>query len=144
MTKTLSKFKECVDNEKDGILYANLNQTIAQTHRLTSSGTRYKVQFQNIDRQFKPLITKRNEGWIFCEHDFAQLEYRVAVWLGNDRAGRNDIKLGVDAHGYTASIIFGGHFEAPKYNIQIPNKFQIPIINVQNVWDFKFRSLLFI
>lgn len=117
MSKTLSKFKECVDNEKDGILYANLNQTIAQTHRLTSSGTRYKVQFQNIDRQFKPLIKRRKPGWIFCEHDFAQLEYRTAVWLGNDSNGRKDIKNKVDAHGYTASIIFGGHFEEPKFKL---------------------------
>lgn len=103
LSKTLNKFKECVDNED--LLYANFNQAITQTHRLSSTGTEYGVQFQNMPRIFKPCIKARNEGWYVCEADGAQLEFRVAAFLGQDEQAIYDIRNGVDVHQFTADTI---------------------------------------
>lgn len=67
LTKTLNKFKACIDN--GDLLYAQFNQAITQTHRLSSTGTEYGVQFQNMPRIFKPCITSRNGGWDVIEAD---------------------------------------------------------------------------
>ncbi len=104
VTKYLKKLKECADG--DGLLFAKLNQTISRTHRLTSTGSNYSIQFQNMQREFKPLFRARNEGWKIHECDQAQLEYRVAVDLSHDEAGMEDISNGVDSHSITAEIIF--------------------------------------
>ena len=103
LSKTLNKFKLCVDN-KD-ILYAQFNQAVTKTHRLSSSGTEYGVQFQNMPRIFKPCLTARNEGWEIWEADGAQLEFRVAAFLGNDSQAIYDIENGVDIHQFTADTI---------------------------------------
>jgi len=87
-------------------------QTLTQTHRLSSSGKEYKAQFQNFARIFKPLFSARNEGWLFGEADEASLEYRVAVALAQDKAGIYDITHGIDAHSFTAGIIFEEEWEA--------------------------------
>ena len=105
VTKYLKKMKECVEND-EGILYANLNQTVVRTHRLSSTGSNYTLQFQNMQRDLKPLVKARNEGWMVVEVDQAQLEYRVAVELAQDKAGMEDIRNKVDSHSITASIIF--------------------------------------
>lgn len=112
MSKTLDKFHSCVTEMEDNILLAKFNQTRTQTHRLSSSGLHYKVQLQNQDNRFKPIFSPRNEGWFIGEADEAQLEYRVAVYLGQDEAGKSDIENKVDAHGFTASIIFKEEWEA--------------------------------
>lgn len=105
VSKYLRKMKDCVDKE-GGILYANLNQTIARTHRLTSTGSNYPLQFQNMQRDLKPLFVAREDGWSVVEVDQAQLEYRSAVELAQDKAGMEDIRNKIDSHSITASIIF--------------------------------------
>ena len=110
LTKALTKFSHCVLETEDHLLTASLNQTVTATQRLSSTGKNYKAQFQNFPRIFKPLFSARKEGWEICEIDQAQLEYRVAVFLGQDEAGLNDIKNRVDAHAFTASHIFGENF----------------------------------
>lgn len=105
ITKYLSKFKECCENDL-GILRAAFNQHVTVTHRLSSAGeSRYKAQFHNMDRSFKPLFRARRKGWRICESDQAQLEYRVAVWLGDDKLGRERIASGFDVHRHTANIM---------------------------------------
>jgi DNA polymerase I len=111
MSKALSKFKDCIDETSDHLITASLNQTITQTHRLSSSGKNYKAQFQNFAREFKPLMSARYPGWKMAEADEAQLEYRVAVFLGQDEAGIQDINNKVDSHAFTASIIFKEEWE---------------------------------
>lgn len=96
----LSLFKEACDN-KGGLLQGSFNQCITGTHRLSSS----KPNFQNFDRTFKPLFTARNEGWLIGEADFAQLEFRVAAFLGQDKQAIEDITNGFDVHSFTADII---------------------------------------
>lgn len=104
LTKALDKFKACVEN--DDLLYAQFNQHITRTHRLSSNGTFYKIQLQNLARVFKPLFTTRHEGWEFCEADGSNLEFRVAVELGEDENGRRDIADDdFDAHEYTAATL---------------------------------------
>lgn len=105
LSKALDKFKECCDNNE--IMYADFNQAVTVSHRLSSSGTKYKVQFQNLAREFKPLFTARNEGWLTAEVDGSAIEFRVAGYLGDDKQIKEDIRAGADVHTYTASVING-------------------------------------
>lgn len=110
LTKSLNKFFDCVNQTEDHILTAVFNQAITATQRLSSSGRNFKTQFQNFARIFKPLFNARRKGWKITEIDQAQLEYRVAVFLGQDAAGLADILNKVDAHAFTAEHIFGDKF----------------------------------
>lgn len=103
MSKSLAKFKECCDN-KD-YLFAQFNQAVTATHRLSSSGVTYNVQFQNLPRKFKPLFKARHDGWLVGEIDGAQLEFRVAAFLGQDAQACNDINDGEDVHSFTAKVL---------------------------------------
>lgn len=113
LTKNLEFFKGVID-EFGGIFGANFNQTITRTHRLSSSGRSYKfardgkarsVQFQNLPRIYKRLFRARNKGWFVGEGDGAQLEFRVAAFLGKDGRAKQDITDGVDVHAFTAEVI---------------------------------------
>lgn len=105
LSKYLRKMHDCCE-EKGGLLRASLNQTRTQTHRLSSTGQNYKIQFQNVQRELKGVFKARHEGWLIGEVDYSQLEYRTAVDMAGDKAGLEDILNGVDAHGFTASIMF--------------------------------------
>ena len=65
--------------------------------------------FQNQPRggtfPIRKVITSRFEKGKVAEIDFAQLEFRTAVFLAQDEQGMEDIKNGVDVHQYTADII---------------------------------------
>lgn len=104
VTKYLRKFELCC-NEADGLLQAVFNQCVARTHRLSSSGFEFKVQFQNLNRKFKLVFKARREGWLMGEADGAQLEFRTAVHMGRDAKGLHDITHGVDVHQFTADVI---------------------------------------
>lgn len=104
VTKYLRKFGECCD-EAGGLIRGSFNQCNTRTHRLSSSGLEYKVQFQNLNRRFKPLFRARESDWLMGEADGAQLEFRVATHLGRDPVALKDIVEGTDIHAYTASII---------------------------------------
>lgn len=103
MTKALSKFKECVDN--GDVLFAEFNQTVTATHRLSSSGVKYNVQFQNLARKFKPLFRAKTDGHLIAEDDGAQIEFRVAGFLGQDKQAYDDIINEEDVHSYTAQVL---------------------------------------
>jgi len=105
LTKSLNKYMACV--EAEDILYARFNQTATKTQRLSSSGARYAIQFQNQAREFKPLFCARNKGWLIAEIDGAQLEFRVAAFLGQDYRAITDINNGFDVHSFTASQLRG-------------------------------------
>ena len=116
LTKALNKFSLCCEENSDNILTASFNQTIVVTQRLSSTGKKYGAQFQNFPRIFKPLFSARHKGWKIGEIDQAQLEYRVAVWYGQDEAGLHDILEKVDAHAFTALQIFGDKFRNEEEN----------------------------
>lgn len=108
-TKVLEKMHACCMDtplDKVPILYASYNQAVTQTHRLSSSGAKYKLQFHNFNRDFKRLFTARLVGWSVGEGDGAQLEFRVAVHLGQDSVGARDIRDPTfDAHYQTAEVL---------------------------------------
>jgi DNA polymerase I-like protein with 3'-5' exonuclease and polymerase domains len=114
ISKNLDYFKE-VCEQHGGTFYAEFNQAITATHRLSSTGiaieTRTKgsksCQLTNIPRAFKRLFAARRDGWLVGEADGAQIEFRVAACLGNDRQARADIAdREFDAHCVTASAMY--------------------------------------
>ena len=93
------------NTREDGILHPSFNQHITTTGRLSSS----KPNFQNMPRgdkfPIKKAITSRFHKGKIIEVDFAQLEFRTAVFLAQDKQGMIDIADGVDVHQYTADVI---------------------------------------
>lgn len=83
------------------VLYGTINQTISQTHRLTSSNP----NLQNIDRTLKKLIKSRHKGWKIRSADFKQLEFRAAAQLAQDKQALEDIVGNADIHAYTAKVL---------------------------------------
>jgi DNA polymerase I-like protein with 3'-5' exonuclease and polymerase domains len=113
LTKALDFFKGIVD-EYEGIFYGQLNQCIAQTHRLTSSGRRrfmaylekeLGIQMQNMPGAYKDLIKPKREGYKIADADGSQLEFRVAAFLGQDTQAIYNIRHDVDQHRLTALVI---------------------------------------
>ena len=105
VTKTLQKFYDCVMDTEEGILYASINQSITKTGRYSSNGKNYACQFQNFAREFKHLFRARHESWGIGEADEAQLEFRAAVYFGQDSQGFRDVKEHADVHQFTADVI---------------------------------------
>jgi DNA polymerase I-like protein with 3'-5' exonuclease and polymerase domains len=103
LTKSLNTYKKCVDN--GDLLLAQFNQTRTRTQRLSSSGSKYSIQFQNQPREYKKLFTARFTDWLVAEIDGAQLEFRVAAFLGQDKRAVNDIREGFDVHSYSAQTM---------------------------------------
>lgn len=103
LTKSLRSFKTCIDD--NALLTAQFNQTVTKTHRLSSSGTLYKVQFQNLPRVYKPMFKARHPGWKVGEIDGAQLEFRVAAFVAQDPVAFHDIINDEDVHQYTADVM---------------------------------------
>jgi len=99
----LEKMKRCVD-EDGGILHAAYNQAVAQNHRLSSSGLKYKLQFQNFPRRFKRLFRARYPEWFISEADGMGMEFRIAAHLGRDEVALNDIRSAKDVHRATAAV----------------------------------------
>ena len=115
LTKTLQFFKGVCD-QYDRQFVGSIRQGNSRTHRLTSSGAPLLIdefgkekstQFQNIDRTLKGAICAREDGWYIGDTDAASLEFRVAVEIGRDLQGYQDIISGHDVHRFTASILNG-------------------------------------
>lgn len=115
LSKNLRFFRAVVSEREDCIFYGNLNQTVTQTHRLSSTGKpeefvlfngkKKGIQLQNSPREFKRLYNSRYEKWKTGEIDASQLEFRVAAFLGQDERAISDIQHGVDVHAFTASVL---------------------------------------
>jgi DNA polymerase I-like protein with 3'-5' exonuclease and polymerase domains len=115
LTKTLEFFKGTVE-EYGGIFYGQFNQTVTQTHRLSSSArSRYfeqydknkGIQLQNMPGAFKDLIEAKQEGYKVADADGSQLEFRVAAFLGQDTKAIYNIRHDVDQHVFTARTLMG-------------------------------------
>lgn len=101
--QTLESLLGCV-NEDEGRLYAQFNQTVTQNHRLSSTGGKWGLQFQNFPRHFKKLFRARHEGWVIVDGDCPQLEFRVGADLAHDPVARTDILNRVDVHALTSKV----------------------------------------
>jgi len=110
LSKTLYFFKGVCELH-GGVFFGQFNQSVTQTHRLSSSGRKLLmpdgkhrgIQLQNMPRKFLKLM--RAKRGVLASHDAAQLEFRTAVELGDDSAGRRNIAEGVDQHRHTASVL---------------------------------------
>lgn len=115
LTKNLEFFLG-VCREKDSVFYGQIAQGRTVTGRLASSGKPIKFdmfekkkscQFQNLPNQYKRLFKARHEGWLFCEADGSQLEFRVGGHLGRDRQISDDVYSQADIHSYTRDVLVG-------------------------------------
>jgi DNA polymerase I-like protein with 3'-5' exonuclease and polymerase domains len=114
LEKNLDYFKLTCE-QRDCKFYGKFEQNIVQTHRLASSGIPIlfqglkktkSVQMQNIPREYKSLFWSGDPDWVVMEVDGSQLEFRVAVDLGNDKIGYEEIVNGTDIHTFTANVLY--------------------------------------
>lgn len=106
LDKTLTPLLKCVEGTDDHVLYANFNQCRTKSHRLSSSGRKYGVQFQNFNRLYKRLFSARRQGWSVAEADSEQIEFRCAGYLTKDPVIYQEVADKVDVHSISASYVF--------------------------------------
>jgi DNA polymerase I-like protein with 3'-5' exonuclease and polymerase domains len=103
----LSSFVEGIATyvKADGLLHVKLLQHRTGTGRLSGS----EPNMQNMPRgntfPVKKVFISRWEGGKIMEADFAQLEFRVAAYLSQDKTAIDEVSTGFDVHSYTAKVI---------------------------------------
>ena len=89
----------------DGKLHVRLLQHRTATGRFSGADP----NMQNMPRggtfPVKKVFVSRWEGGQILEADFAQLEFRTAAFLSQDKTAMKEIEDGFDVHSYTASVI---------------------------------------
>jgi len=103
----LSSFVEGISThvKQDGKLHVRLLQHRTATGRLSGADP----NMQNMPRggtfPVKRVFKSRWDGGEIMEADFAQLEFRVAAFLSQDKTAIDEVTTGFDVHSYTAKII---------------------------------------
>ena len=103
----LSSFVEGISThiKSDGMLHVQLLQHRTGTGRLSGANP----NMQNMPRggtfPVKKVFVSRWEGGQIMEADFAQLEFRVAAFLSQDKVAIEEVSTGFDVHSYTAKVI---------------------------------------
>ena len=91
--------------KQDGKLHVRLLQHRTATGRFSGADP----NMQNMPRggtfPVKKVFVSRWDGGQILEADFAQLEFRVAAYLGQDATAIEEVKTGFDVHSYTAEVI---------------------------------------
>lgn len=114
LSKNLEFFKLAVEHLPNGKFFAQFNQGITKTHRLSSTGRPIQfpkekkprsVQFQNLPREYKPLFWAGGEDERIGDVDGSALEFRIAADLGDDPVARDEITNWVDVHSITANTL---------------------------------------
>lgn len=105
LTKSLKPFHECVTQSEDHRLRFKYNQHIAGTHRLSSNGTEFGVQGQNMDNKFKRVVDSGSDDDYVFEADYSKLEFNVASVLGNDDVAQAEVVNEFDVHKYSAAVM---------------------------------------
>ena len=80
-------------------------QCVTATGRLSSRDPNFQNQPRGGTFPIRRVIDSRFENGTVAEVDFSQLEFRIAVFLAQDKQGMEDIKNGIDVHKYTADVI---------------------------------------
>jgi len=103
----LKTFVEGIKKHKTekNYLYPSFMQCVTATGRLSSRNPNFQNQPRAKTFPIRKVIVSRFENGKIMEIDFAQLEFRTAIFLSQDKQGMEDIKNGVDVHQYTADII---------------------------------------
>ena len=103
----LSSFVEGIKihTKKDRKLHVRLLQHRTATGRFSGADP----NMQNMPRggtfPVKRVFVSRWKGGKILEADFAQLEFRTAAYLSQDKTAMKEIEDGFDVHSYTAKII---------------------------------------
>ena len=103
----LSSFVEGIQThiKSDGKLHVRLLQHRTATGRFSGADP----NMQNMPRggtfPVKKVFVSRWRDGKILEADFAQLEFRTAAYLSQDKVAINEIKTGFDVHSYTAKVI---------------------------------------
>ena len=103
----LSSFVEGINTyvKPDGKLHVRLLQHRTATGRFSGADP----NMQNMPRggtfPVKKVFVSRWEGGKILEADFAQLEFRTAAYLSQDKIAMKEIEDGFDVHSYTARVI---------------------------------------
>ena len=106
----LSSFVDGINThlKQDGKLHVRLLQHRTATGRFSGADP----NMQNMPRggtfPVKKVFISRWEGGKIMEADFAQLEFRTAAYLSQDKVAMKEIEDGFDVHSYTAKIITDG------------------------------------
>jgi DNA polymerase-1 len=92
---------------EDGRIHGTFNQTITATGRISST----EPNLQNIPMRMElgRLIRKAfipQEGYVFLDADYSQIELRVLAHLADDEVMQNAFLNNVDIHSTTASEVF--------------------------------------
>ena len=93
---------------EDGRIHGIFNQTVTATGRISSSDP----NLQNIPtrlplgREIRKVFVPE-EGYIFLDADYSQIELRVLAHLSGDEALIDAYKKNADIHAITASQVFG-------------------------------------
>ena len=103
----LSSFVDGISvyTKPDGFLHVSLTQHITSTGRFSGRNP----NMQNMPRggtfPVKKVFVSRWAGGQIMEADFAQLEFRAAAFLSQDKVAMEEIATGFDVHSYTAKVI---------------------------------------
>jgi len=103
----LSSFVEGIAThvKQDGKLHVRLLQHRTGTGRLSGADP----NMQNMPRggtfPVKKVFISRWDNGEIMEADFAQLEFRVAAFLSQDKTAIDEVTTGFDVHSYTAKVI---------------------------------------
>ena len=103
----LNTFVEGLQNftNDNGLLHPKFMQAVTATGRLSSRDPNFQNQPRGGTFPIRKVIQSRFEGGQIIEVDFAQLEFRTAVFLAQDKQGMEDIKNKIDVHRFTADVI---------------------------------------
>src|SRR6056300_168097 len=103
----LSSFVEGITThtKPDGKLHVRLLQHRTATGRFSGADP----NMQNMPRggtfPVKKVFVSRWKGGKILEADFAQLEFRAAAYLSQDKVAMNEVSTGFDVHSYTSKVI---------------------------------------
>ena len=90
---------------KDGMVHPQFMQCVTSTGRLSSRSPNFQNMPRGATFPVRECITSRFKGGKILEGDYAQLEFRVAGFLADDRQVYADVENEVDVHSYTARIL---------------------------------------
>jgi DNA polymerase I-like protein with 3'-5' exonuclease and polymerase domains len=102
----------------DSILHPRFMQTSTRTGRLSSKDPNFQNQPRAKTFPIRKVIISRFKDGKIMEIDYAQLEFRTAVFLAQDKQGMKDILDGVDVHQFTADIIGVSRQEAKAHTFK--------------------------
>ncbi len=89
----------------DGKIHPQFMQCVTSTGRLSSRSPNFQNMPRGATFPVRECIVSRWKGGKILEGDYAQLEFRVAGFLADDKRVYKDVEDEVDVHAYTAKIL---------------------------------------